>query len=97
VVIAVDAPTFDARTAAAGWILGHLTALLYRLEEEPALTIRPLPAGPTGPFVLALEAPGGGRALDGVVTPALEEFRGSFLAWSGRPAGAALAFEVRPA
>jgi poly(A) polymerase len=100
-VLSIDAPTVEGREASAGWVLGHLTALVYRLEGDRRLFTRPLPASsPEGPFILGLAArtPDGASALSprpgGPLAHTVEEFSASFRDWSHRPEGAALRVEV---
>lgn len=95
--LSVGAPSSEAREAAAGWVLGHLTALLYRLEAERGLFVRPLPqVSPEGPFLMGLTSrePGGTELRPGsAIGRALEDFRASFQQWSARPEGAVLSLE----
>jgi poly(A) polymerase len=102
-VLTVGAPTFEARDIAAGWVLGHLTALLYGLEGDRQLFARPaLTPGAEGTFVIGLStrAPQGVPALfartDSPLARTLEDFRASFRDWSHRPEGTTLRAEVRP-
>ena len=91
VVLSVEAPSSEAREVAAGWVLGHLTALVYRLEADRELRVRPLPgAEPGGCFVLGLSA----RGTGGVLERNLEDFRASFLAWNHCPPGATLSVQL---
>ena len=39
--VSVEAPSSEAREMAAGWVLGHLTALVYRMEADRGLFARP--------------------------------------------------------
>jgi poly(A) polymerase len=88
--VSVEAPSPEAREAAAGWVLGHLTALVYRLEADRGLFARPLPStAPEGPFVIGLSS-----REPGTLARALDEFHASFQEWSLRPAGAALSVEL---
>ncbi|MFP2927299.1 poly(A) polymerase [Pyxidicoccus sp. 3LG] len=95
-VLSIDAPTPEAREAAAGWVLGHLTALVYRLEGDRRLFMRPLPfPGPHAPFVVGLETRNIGTGdvvlrRHGFLFAAVEEFRDSFRDWSNRPEGTSL-------
>lgn len=100
-VLSIGAPSAEDREASAGWVLGHLTALVYRLEGDRRLFTRPLPASsPEGPFLIGLAA----RTSDGAAalssrpgTPlarTVEEFSASFRDWSHRPSGASLRMEV---
>jgi poly(A) polymerase len=82
-------------------VLGHLTALVYRLEGDRRVFARPFPsARAEGPFVIGLFGKGvsGGEALSmGSGSPlsrAVDEFRESFLAWSHRPPSASLAVQL---
>ncbi|ADO68259.1 poly(A) polymerase [Stigmatella aurantiaca] len=97
VVVSVEAKAHEDRQVAAGWILGHLTALVYRLEGDRRLFLRPFPPSqPEGPFRIGLSAQGpeAGQALShhpgAPLQRALDEFRESFHAWSHRPPGASL-------
>jgi poly(A) polymerase len=91
-VLTLDAPTPEAREVAAGWVLGHLTALVYRLEGDRRVFARPLPpASPEGPFIIGLDAR---TAPRGELARTVEEFQASFLEWSHRPAGASLRVEL---
>jgi poly(A) polymerase len=91
-VLSIDAPSSEAREVAAGWVLGHLTALVYRLEGDRRVFARPLPpAAPEGPFVIGLDARSAPR---GALTPTVEEFRDSFRDWSHRPEGTSLRVEL---
>ncbi|QRN99832.1 DUF504 domain-containing protein [Archangium violaceum] len=102
-VVSVEAPSSEAREAAAGWVLGHLTALVYRMESDRRLFARPFPnARPEGPFVIGLSSRGldGAEALSARPGSALartvEDFRASFQEWSHRPPGASLSVELAP-
>ncbi|QSQ18852.1 DUF504 domain-containing protein [Pyxidicoccus parkwayensis] len=90
-VLNVDASTPEAREVAAGWVLGHLTALVYRLEGDRRVFARPLPPdSPVGPFIIGLDARSVPRdALERTV----EEFQTSFQEWNHRPASASLRVE----
>ncbi|HEX8702471.1 MAG TPA: poly(A) polymerase [Myxococcaceae bacterium] len=103
-VVSVEAPTPEAREAAAGWVLGHLTALVYRLEGDRRLFARPFPhAQPEGPFVIGLSARGttGNEALSGKrgspLSRTVDDFRESFVTWSHRPASASLTVQLTAA
>jgi poly(A) polymerase len=96
-VVSVEAPTAEAREAAAGWVLGHLTALVYRLEGDRRLFARPFPhQQPEGPFVIGLSAKGANssEALStkngSALSRTVDGFRESFLEWSHRPMSASL-------
>jgi poly(A) polymerase len=100
-VVSIDAPSPEAREAAAGWVLGHLTALVYRLEGDRRLFARPFPSErPEGPFVIGLSAKGpeGAEALSakpgGPLAKAMDEFRESFHTWSHRPPEASLSVQL---
>jgi poly(A) polymerase len=100
-VVSVEASSPEAREAAAGWVLGHLTALVYRLEGDRRLFARPFPSGqPEGPFVIGLSTRGlaGAEALSAKpgspLARALDEFRESFHTWSHRPPEAALSVQL---
>jgi poly(A) polymerase len=100
-VVSIEATSPEARETAAGWVLGHLTALVYRLEGDRRLFARPLPnAQPEGPFVIGLSARGtdGAQALSartgGPLARTMDEFRESFLTWSHRPPEASLSVQL---
>ncbi|NBD13103.1 poly(A) polymerase [Corallococcus silvisoli] len=95
--LSVDAPTPEAREAVAGWVLGHLTALVYRLEGDRRLFVRPLqPPRAGGTLLIGLEVHEArdGDALSwqphGPLFTAVEAFRGAFHEWVNSPDGAAL-------
>ena len=91
-VLTVDAPSTEAREKAAGWVLGHLTTLVYRLEGDRRVFARPLPSSAsTGPFLIGLDARSAPR---GALTQTVEEFRASFREWSHRPEGATLEVDL---
>jgi poly(A) polymerase len=93
-VLTVDAPTAEAREVAAGWVLGHLTTLVYRLEGNRRIFARPLPpASPEGPFVIGLDARSAPRDA---VLETVEEFCQAFYAWEHCPEKAALIVELGP-
>jgi poly(A) polymerase len=101
VVVSLEAASREERQVAAGWVLGHLTALVYRLEGDRRLFLRPLPpAHPEGPFLMGLAVQGQDpeEALSmhpqGHLRRALDEFRESFHAWSHRPPGASLSLRL---
>ncbi len=100
-VVSVEAPSPEARETAAGWVLGHLTALVYRLEGDRRLFARPFPtAQPEGPFLIGLSARGstGAEALSAKpgspLAKTMDEFRESFLTWSHRPPDASLSLQL---
>ncbi|WNG45091.1 endonuclease [Archangium minus] len=100
-VVSVGAPSPEEREVASGWVLGHLTALVYRMEADRGLFVRPFPnAGPEGPFVIGLSSRGseGGTVLSmrpgSALARTVDEFRGSFQEWSHRPLGAVLSIEL---
>jgi poly(A) polymerase len=102
-VVSIEAPTVEAREAAAGWVLGHLTALVYRLEGDRRVFARPLPAEQLeGPFVIGLSARGanGAEALSwrsgSSLARTVDDFRESFHTWSHRPASATLSVQLTP-
>lgn len=95
--LTVDAPSPEAREVASGWVLGHLTALVYRLEGDRRVFVRPLaPMDATGTLVIGLDAStardawGLFRSPDGHLARTVEEFQTSFEEWSHRPKGASL-------
>ncbi len=97
-VVSVEAPSSEVREAAAGWVLGHLSALVYRMEADRGLFVRPFPsAEPEGPFIIGLSSRDGANALSARPGSALartvDDFRASFQEWSHRPPGAALSVE----
>ena len=101
--VSVEAPSPEAREMASGWVLGHLTALVYRLEADRGLFARPFPdTAPEGPFLIGLASrePGGHEALSSrpgsALARTMDEFRASFLEWSHRPSGAALSLGLAP-
>ncbi|MDY7231411.1 poly(A) polymerase [Hyalangium rubrum] len=101
--VTVEAETSEAREMAAGWVLGHLTALVYRLEGDRRLFARPFPnTNPEGPFTIGLAARGanGAEALSvragSPLSRTLDEFRESFQAWSHRPPSATLSVRLTP-
>lgn len=97
-VISVEAPSSEAREMASGWVLGHLTALVYRMEADRGLFARPFP-GTASPFVIGLSTlgAGGGESLSmrpgSALSRTVEEFRASFQEWNHRPQGASLTIE----
>ncbi|PTL78418.1 poly(A) polymerase [Vitiosangium sp. GDMCC 1.1324] len=102
-VVSVEASSPEAHEAASGWVLGHLTALVYRMEADRRLFARPFPSAETGgPFVIGLSTrgPDGGDALSirpgSALARTVDEFRASFQEWSHRPPGAALSIELVP-
>ncbi|MBZ4422287.1 poly(A) polymerase [Myxococcus sp. RHSTA-1-4] len=99
--LTVSAPTDHAYDVASGWVLGHLTALVYRLEGDRRVFVRPLaPTGGSGKLVIGLEAGATGeasgllRSPGGSLARTVEEFRTSFMEWSHRPMGAVLQVEL---
>ena len=93
-VLTVDAPTPETREVAAGWVLGHLTALVYRLEGDRRVFARPLPpASPVGPFVIGLDARSAPREA---ILEMVEEFCQAFQDWEHCPERAALIVELGP-
>ncbi|WP_375744145.1 RNA repair domain-containing protein [Corallococcus interemptor] len=95
--LSADAPTAEAREVVEGWILGHVTALVYRLEGDRRLSVRPLqPPRAGGALLIGLEVR---EARDmaalswrpsGPLFAAVEAFRASFQEWTHRPPGAVL-------
>jgi poly(A) polymerase len=101
-VVSIEAPAAEARERAAGWVLGHLTALVYRLEGDRRIFARPFPPGqPEGPFIIGLSARGSSAAAvlsaepGSTLEKTLDEFRESFLTWSHRPPEAQLSLQLR--
>ncbi|WP_240359407.1 poly(A) polymerase [Pyxidicoccus trucidator] len=93
-VLTLEAPSAEAHEAAAGWVLGHLTALVYRLEGDRRVFARPLPpSSPAGPFIIGVDARSAPR---GALSQTLEEFRAAFREWSHRPEGTTLDVELTP-
>jgi poly(A) polymerase len=95
--VSVQAADPETHEAVAGWLLGHVTALVYRLEGDRRVSVRPLlsPRG-DGSLFIALES----RDADaltwrphGPLFAAVESFRQSFHEWTRRPDGTALHFE----
>ncbi|WP_257460766.1 poly(A) polymerase [Archangium lipolyticum] len=102
-VVSVEAPSPEAREATAGWVLGHLTALVYRMESDRRLFARPFPnARSEGPFVIGLSSRGhdGAEVLSirpgSALARTVDDFHASFREWSHRPAGASLSVELVP-
>ncbi|WP_224372507.1 poly(A) polymerase [Hyalangium versicolor] len=100
-VVSVEASSPEAREKAAGWVLGHLTALVYRLEGDRRLFARPLPnTQPEGPFIIGLSTRGSAASEALSSKPGsplmrtVEEFRESFLTWSHRPTDASLSLQL---
>ncbi|RYZ43342.1 MAG: endonuclease [Myxococcaceae bacterium] len=99
--LSVDGPTLESREVVAGWLLGHLTALVYRLEGDRRLSVRPLQApGAGGTLLIGLEVreTRDTAALSwqphGPLFEAVEAFRLSFHEWAHRPEGTALRIEL---
>ncbi|MCE9666496.1 RNA repair domain-containing protein [Myxococcus stipitatus] len=81
----------------AGWVLGHITELVYRLEGDRRVSVRPLldPAAP-GDILLGLSARETNAlrwAPDSPVAQAVAAFEASFQAWTTRPEGLRLHVE----
>lgn len=100
-VVSIEAPSSEAREVAAGWVLGHLTALVYRLEGDRRLFARPFPNEHSeGPFIIGLSArgPSGAEALSAKngspMAKTVDEFRESFHTWSHRPPEASLSVQL---
>jgi poly(A) polymerase len=100
-VVSIEASSSEAREVAAGWVLGHLTALVYRLEGDRRLFARPFPTErPEGPFIIGLSARGlaGAEALTSKagspMARTVDEFRESFHTWSHRPPEASLSVQL---
>ncbi|NNB94346.1 DUF504 domain-containing protein [Corallococcus exiguus] len=98
--LSVDAPTAEDREVVAGWILGHATALVYRLEGDRRLSVRPLqPAQASGALLIGLEVREARDAAalswhpSSPLFAAVEAFRASFQEWTHRPSGAVLQVE----
>ncbi|NTX08665.1 poly(A) polymerase [Myxococcus sp. CA040A] len=98
--LSVEARSAADHEVAVGWVLGHLTALVYRLEGDRRLSVRPLQAPPAkGSFVIGLstrDAQDAGALAWKPGSPlveAVESFRASFLEWAHRPEGTVLQVE----
>ncbi|RKH70293.1 endonuclease [Corallococcus interemptor] len=95
--LSADAPSAEDREAVAGWILGHVTALVYRLEGDRRLSVRPLqPAQAGGALIIGLEARDAAALSWHPSSPlfaAVEAFRASFQEWTHRPSSAVLQIE----
>ncbi|RKG90267.1 endonuclease [Corallococcus sp. CA049B] len=95
--LSVDAPTAEDREAVAGWILGHVTALVYRLEGDRRLTVRPMQAAGTLIVGLDVREARDSAALSwhpsSPLFAAVEAFRASFQEWTHRPSSAVLQVE----
>ncbi|MHA7630114.1 poly(A) polymerase [Corallococcus sp. M7] len=98
--LSVEAPTAEDQDIVAGWILGHVTALVYRLEGDRRLSVRPLqPAQAGGALLIGLDVRETRDAAALAWHPssplfaAVEAFRASFLEWTHRPSGAVLQVE----
>ncbi|RKH74675.1 poly(A) polymerase [Corallococcus aberystwythensis] len=96
--LSVEAASAEDREAVAGWILGHVTALVYRLEGDRRLSVRPLqPPQAGGTLLIGLEARETAALSWQPSSPlaaAVEAFRASFLEWTRRPSGAVLQAEL---
>ncbi|WP_375758346.1 poly(A) polymerase [Corallococcus exercitus] len=98
--LSVEAAISEDREVVAGWVLGHVTALVYRLEGDRRLSVRPFqPAHAGGPLLIGLEVRDA-RDADALswqprspLVAAVEAFRASFQEWTHRPAGAVLQVE----
>ncbi|QSQ16908.1 poly(A) polymerase [Myxococcus landrumensis] len=96
--LSVDAPTPEAHEAAMGWVLGHLTALVYRLEGDRRLSVRPL-QGPQMLFIgLDTRQAQGSGALSWTpgspLSEAVATFQTSFQEWTNRPENTVLHVEL---
>ncbi|MBU8898212.1 DUF504 domain-containing protein [Corallococcus sp. M34] len=97
--VRVEAATAESRERALGWVRGHMTALVYGLESERSLFVRPFEDSATEGFVLGLSsrAPEGLAASfarrDSALARTLAEFRADFEAWPQRPPDASLHLE----
>lgn len=98
--LSVEATSHEAHEAAMGWVLGHLTALVYRLEGDRRLAVRPLQATPgKGPVLIGLSTREAQDASALTWKPgsplveAVESFRASYLEWQHRPKGTSLQVE----
>ncbi|MBN8227714.1 DUF504 domain-containing protein [Corallococcus macrosporus] len=98
--LSVEAATPDDREIVAGWVLGHVTALVYRLEGDRRLSVRPFqPAHAGGPLLIGLEVRDARDAEALAWQPrsplfaAVEAFHASFQEWTHRPASAVLQVE----
>ncbi|NMO13467.1 endonuclease [Pyxidicoccus fallax] len=96
--LTISALRDDEREAAAGWVLGHLTTLVYPLEGDRRVFVRPVlaPAGKGPLVILGLDAESSVDAwrlfqsADGPLARAVEAFELSFQKWSDRPRTAGL-------
>ncbi|WP_342380657.1 RNA repair domain-containing protein [Myxococcus stipitatus] len=96
--LSVDAPTPEAHEAAMGWVLGHLTALVYRLEGDRRLSVRPL-QGPQALFMgLDTRQTQDAGALSWTpgspLSEAVATFQTSFQEWTNRPKDTVLQVEL---
>ncbi|WP_223645274.1 poly(A) polymerase [Corallococcus sp. EGB] len=98
--LSAEASSAEDREVVAGWILGHVTALVYRLEGDRRLFVRPLhPPQAGGPLLIGLEVREARDAAalswhpSSPLFAAVEAFRASFQEWTHRPAGAVLQVE----
>ncbi|MFB1484468.1 poly(A) polymerase [Corallococcus sp. RDP092CA] len=98
--LSAEAASAEEREIVAGWILGHVTALVYRLEGDRRLSVRPLqPSQAGGALLIGLAVRDARDAAALTWQPssplfaAVEAFRASFQEWTHRPAGAVLQVE----
>ncbi|RKH04027.1 poly(A) polymerase [Corallococcus carmarthensis] len=99
--LSVEASSSEDRETVAGWVLGHVTALVYRLEGDRRLSVRPLqPSQAGGTLLIGLEVREARDAAALSWQPrsplfaAVEAFRASFQEWTHRPSGAVLHVEL---
>ncbi|RKH91220.1 endonuclease [Corallococcus sp. AB045] len=98
--LSVEAPTGEDREVVAGWVLGHVTALVYRLEGDRRLSVRPMQsAQAAGTLLIGLDVREARDAAalswqpSSPLFAAVEAFRASFQEWTHRPSGAVLQVE----
>ncbi|MCP3097484.1 RNA repair domain-containing protein [Myxococcus sp. K15C18031901] len=98
--VSVSAPRSDL-VVEQGWVLGHITELVYRLEGDRRLAVRPMFDTPAqGAIVLGLsirdtrDAEALRWVPDSPLFRAVESFKASFQAWPARPPDAGLQIEL---
>ncbi|WP_338867641.1 poly(A) polymerase [Myxococcus stipitatus] len=96
--LSVEAPTPESHEAAMGWVLGHRTALVYRLEGDRRLSVRPLPGSQALFIGLDTRSAQDAGALSWTpgspLSEAVETFRTSFQEWTNRPKDTVLQVEL---